>query len=362
MTVATDFDTWQNDTPGKPWVGSPNVWALRNFLRFAYGGMDLGSNVWVRPVTGGTLPSDHAFGAAGDWGYGNGPKEQEHGGPGREFVVDALIPWLIANSKELGIQRIHDYIRKSIWQAGRGWGGNPGSGGYWLHNATHPLQYFNGIPILDRSGLSAAPGLKPPEVDWDLIARVDAEMRATMYPGTPVKKGDTGRKVEAPQWRLAALGEVITVDGQFGPKTEEAVKRFQFANAIHMDGIVGPVTWSTLGLAMPAAPVPPPPPPPPTGIMYRVMPGDGFWRIAERTLWNGAAWKQIAAENGGEARVLKVNDMIGVKGVRATVVQPGDGWIAVGDRLGRDYREVQARNAWQGSMLHPGMLIWGGAA
>ena len=41
-----------------------------------------------------------------------------------------------------------------------------------------------------------------------------------------------------------ALG--IWVDGDFGPKTEDAVKDFQKANGLDVDGIVGPKTYEAL--------------------------------------------------------------------------------------------------------------------
>lgn len=38
----------------------------------------------------------------------------------------------------------------------------------------------------------------------------------------------------------------VTADGDFGPKTEKAVKTFQDAAGLHVDGIVGPATWAML--------------------------------------------------------------------------------------------------------------------
>ena len=40
----------------------------------------------------------------------------------------------------------------------------------------------------------------------------------------------------------------ITVDGDFGPKTEEAVKKFQKEHGLTQDGICGPKTWEALGV------------------------------------------------------------------------------------------------------------------
>ncbi|WP_129692361.1 peptidoglycan-binding domain-containing protein [Gottfriedia acidiceleris] len=38
----------------------------------------------------------------------------------------------------------------------------------------------------------------------------------------------------------------ITVDGIFGPVTENAVKKFQASNGLVVDGIVGKNTWGKL--------------------------------------------------------------------------------------------------------------------
>jgi len=55
------------------------------------------------------------------------------------------------------------------------------------------------------------------------------------------KKGSKGKEVEKIQQALH-----ITVDGDFGPKTEAAVKKFQAEHKLEADGIVGPATWNAL--------------------------------------------------------------------------------------------------------------------
>ena len=40
----------------------------------------------------------------------------------------------------------------------------------------------------------------------------------------------------------------IEIDGQFGPKTEEALKAYQKQNGLAVDGIAGPDTFTHLGL------------------------------------------------------------------------------------------------------------------
>jgi len=56
-----------------------------------------------------------------------------------------------------------------------------------------------------------------------------------------INKGDKGEEVKKLQTLLK-----ITVDGVFGPKTEEAVKAYQKAHNLDADGIVGDKTWASL--------------------------------------------------------------------------------------------------------------------
>jgi peptidoglycan hydrolase-like protein with peptidoglycan-binding domain len=65
-----------------------------------------------------------------------------------------------------------------------------------------------------------------------------------------VKRGSQGDAVRAVQeefrFRAGDPSHALQVDGIFGPKTDAAVRGFQQALGITVDGIVGPVTWRAL--------------------------------------------------------------------------------------------------------------------
>ncbi len=62
-----------------------------------------------------------------------------------------------------------------------------------------------------------------------------------------LRQGDSGMKVDQLQRQLQQKGfDPGQIDGQFGPKTEAAVKAFQAANGLETDGIVGPLSRAQL--------------------------------------------------------------------------------------------------------------------
>lgn len=69
-----------------------------------------------------------------------------------------------------------------------------------------------------------------------------------------LKRGSTGTEVAYVQAILMDLGydlQPYGADGDFGRKTEEAVKAFQRAHGLTPDGIVGPLTYDALENAAP---------------------------------------------------------------------------------------------------------------
>lgn len=73
----------------------------------------------------------------------------------------------------------------------------------------------------------------------------------TTYPGT-LKRGSTGEAVKQLQYFLSAISAYyedvspVKIDGMFGIDTENAVKDFQDAFDLQVDGIVGKKTWDKI--------------------------------------------------------------------------------------------------------------------
>ena len=61
------------------------------------------------------------------------------------------------------------------------------------------------------------------------------------------EQGDNGQEVLDIQKRLVALNyNIQSLDGDFGPATENAIKQFQLDRGLESDGVVGPETYKAL--------------------------------------------------------------------------------------------------------------------
>lgn len=89
----------------------------------------------------------------------------------------------------------------------------------------------------------------------DIELVVDAPIRGieNSYPGTPLRRGDSGDYVTVLQIMLnriaqdyPAIPRITPPDGIFGNRTENAVREFQRIFGLTPDGIVGKATWYKL--------------------------------------------------------------------------------------------------------------------
>ncbi|ABR46768.1 Peptidoglycan-binding domain 1 protein [Alkaliphilus metalliredigens QYMF] len=140
----------------------------------------------------------------------------------------------------------------------------------------------NNIPL--DALLTANPGVNP---DRLMVGQVICVPRNTPPPTTAcptLRVGSRGPDVERLQRLLRDNGyDPGPIDGIFGTRTQLAVIAFQRDLNIVADGIVGPRTWTGLGVDCTAPPVPPTPPSPtcPTGTTpHTIVAGDTFYNLA----------------------------------------------------------------------------------
>ncbi|HZX54160.1 MAG TPA: peptidoglycan-binding domain-containing protein [Ilumatobacteraceae bacterium] len=214
--------------------------ALRSFVLQKWTGLDLGILARpARPIRGGSSASMHNWGMAWDWRWADP-------GPGRE-AADEVIEYAIANSARLGIQAVHDYVNARYWKNNAGWRtarsspetgfGQPWS--QWLH-IERTWGAANRPDPIDQS----AAGSDAAAVDTS-TNRFEGAL-----PGGPLRRGDKGADVARMQdfLRSAGFADFTISDGEFGPRTEAAVRAAQTAFAakgwytLSIDGIWGHAT------------------------------------------------------------------------------------------------------------------------
>ena len=125
----------------------------------------------------------------------------------------------------------------------------------WFANKACPGDYLISLyPAICKEVNSRLAGNAPKQISKDNPAPVVRPV---------LRNGSNGGAVKELQAKLNAHGAspALSVDGGFGPLTEAAVRAFQTAKGLLVDGVVGSQTWAALDKA-PQAVTPPPAPTP----------------------------------------------------------------------------------------------------
>ena len=104
----------------------------------------------------------------------------------------------------------------------------------WVHDGAFPADCVDDLTVTGMAVHTAA--------EFAELCADGLPERENVLPGA------TGPEVEQVQIALVAVGYPIAVDGTYGPRTEAAVRDFQAANNLEVDGIAGPDTQTALGL------------------------------------------------------------------------------------------------------------------
>ena len=160
-----------------------------------------------------------------------------------EYTVGTLTTikdnFRVYDSMEEGVKGYYDFISTARYAK--------------LKTAKTPQEYLELIKAAGYATSSTYVNTNMGVVNKYDLDRFDADLPAdepnqNPYPA-PVRilrNGSQGNAVKWLQWELTRQGLPLTIDGIFGQQTEDAVRRFQNANRLVCDGIVGSKTIAAL--------------------------------------------------------------------------------------------------------------------
>ena len=115
--------------------------------------------------------------------------------------------------------------------------------------------HCSGVSPHQRAGTPSGAGLIPGVVYDGAPATIHGGPVIAAPNDGMLRLGSKGVEVAELQRRLNTTGETLDVDGEFGARTDDAVRRFQTTHRLEVDGVVGPGTWGALTAGLPTVTV-----------------------------------------------------------------------------------------------------------
>ena len=166
-----------------------------------------------RQITNGTGHSLHAYGIAIDVNWNSNPFRKDN-----KLVTD--MPEAMIED----IRSIRTKTKKRLW----GWGGD--------YKSVKDAMHFE---------IVCAPDDLKQGIDWDTVKQSSVS-KSKPHRAPLLQRGDRGPAVEKLQIMLGVAQKGDAGFGTFGPKTEKAVREYQAAHGLEIDGRVGRQTWIAL--------------------------------------------------------------------------------------------------------------------
>lgn len=178
-----------------------------------------------RPITGGSGLSLHAYGIAADYWWTANPFGPQ--------LVTNMPAGMVADIKAI---RTRNGIRVFRW------GGDYARSKDAMHMEVvcQRADLATGIDPASVAGSGFAPTLGS---DAARDPAGGAVSRPRLHLATPKMRGAAVKRL---QRLLGCAGLPVAVDGFYGARTERAVKDYQRAQGLEIDGWVGPLTWRHL--------------------------------------------------------------------------------------------------------------------
>ncbi|MFT6821499.1 MAG: peptidoglycan hydrolase-like protein with peptidoglycan-binding domain, partial [Myxococcota bacterium] len=177
------------------------------------------------------------------------------GGPARQnHARVSEIGFMKRGSSGAGVRELQNALVNAGFMSSSDMATGPGIFGRRTHSAVVAFQAANGLGVDGIVGPATRGKLLSVLLGMHDTGEVRTESAhgnsSFTFSGRPaVRQGDEGVVVKSLQRLLVSKGARLTIDGDFGRKTDNALRSFQAANNLKVDGIAGPVTAASLANA-----------------------------------------------------------------------------------------------------------------